>query len=144
MVGKEAKLLQHVEEVADSNSTASGCAAFHHAAALSVSVEQLQTHSQTLNEDGRLIGYGCIVDSGAVGAWRVAPVSESEPLPPDQLHLLMATEEPFLPPESFVARGAAACCSCSFTTKTYSAEIITYILSFIYKAKCYSFFLQLY
>lgn len=88
-----------VEEVADSNYTASGCAAFHHAAALSVSVEQLQTHSQTLNEDGRLIGYGCIVDSGAVGAWRVAPVSE--PLPPDQLHLLMATAEPFLPLESW-------------------------------------------
>lgn len=117
MAGKESKLRQRVEEVADSNYTASGCAAFHHAAALSVSVEQLQTRSQTLNEDGRLIGYGCIVDSGAVGAWRVAPVSESEPLPPDQLHLLMAATGPFLPLESFAARGGAACCPCSFTTK---------------------------
>lgn len=139
MAGKESKLRQQVEEVADSNYTASGCAAFHHAAALSVSVEPLHTRRQTLNEDGRLIGYGSIVDSGAFEAWRVAPVSESEPLPPDQLHLLMATAEPFLPLESFGARGAAACCSCSFPTKTYSAEIITYILSSIYEAGFYSF-----
>lgn len=93
-----------MEEVADSNYTASGCAAFRHAAALSVSVEQLHSCSQMLNEDGRLIGYGCIVDSGAVEAWRVVPLSEL--LSPHQLHLLMATTEPFVPLESF----ATACC----------------------------------
>lgn len=52
MAGKESKLHQHVEEVVDSNYTASGCTAFHHAAALSVLAEQLQTRSQMLNEDG--------------------------------------------------------------------------------------------
>lgn len=104
MAVKEPELHQRVEEVADSNCTASGCAPFRHAAAPLVSVEELQTRSQMLNEDGRLIGYGHIVDCGAVEAWRVAAVSESEPLPPDRRHLLMATTEPsteFLLLESF-------------------------------------------
>lgn len=130
----QSKLRQHV---ADSNYSASGCAAFHHTAALSVSVEQLQTHSQMLNEDGRLIGYGCIVDSGAVGAWRVAPVSESEPLLPDELHLLMATTEPFLP--SFGVFRCSWCRRVLLTTKTYSAVIITYILSSVHEARFYNF-----
>lgn len=102
MAIKEPELHQRVEEVADSNCTASGCAPFRHAAAPSVSVEELQTRRQMLNEDGRLIGHGHIVDCGAVEAWRVAAVSESEPLPPDRHHLLMGDHRAeSLLPESF-------------------------------------------
>lgn len=31
-----------------------------------------------LNKDGRLIGYGCIVDSGAAEAWSAVAVSKYE------------------------------------------------------------------
>lgn len=46
----------------------------------------LQNDINSWNENRRLIGYGCIVDSGAVNSWRVARVSDSERAPRAEDH----------------------------------------------------------
>lgn len=46
----------------------------------------LQRDINSWNENRRLIGYGCIVDSGAVNSWSVARVSDSERVPRAEDH----------------------------------------------------------
>lgn len=46
----------------------------------------LQRDVNSWNENRWLIGYGCIVDSGAVNRWSVADVSDSERVPWAEVH----------------------------------------------------------